>query len=72
VSLAQAAELDWDSADYTRDDRFHYDEIRMNATAPLGDRLYHVGFTERGEKIRVISLRAATNQEKSDYVQNYR
>jgi uncharacterized DUF497 family protein len=72
VSLALAAKLDWDHAAYEADIRFSCDEIRMNAVVPLGNHLYHVTFTERGEKMRVISLRAATNQEKSDYVQDYR
>jgi uncharacterized DUF497 family protein len=73
LSLALAAELDWDMAFYVRDDRFHYDEIRLNAIVPLGDILYHVTFTERGEDtLRIISLRHADKKEISIYVQNYR
>ncbi|GHT94096.1 hypothetical protein AGMMS49545_14860 [Betaproteobacteria bacterium] len=72
LSLALAAELDWDHAAYEVDNRFHYNEIRINATVPLGDRLYHITFTERGKTMRVISLRKATDKEKSSYVQEYR
>ena len=72
LSLSLAAELDWERAAYLADDRFSYDEIRLNAVVPQGNRLYHVTFTERGEKTRVISLRYATDKEKLSYVQNYR
>jgi uncharacterized DUF497 family protein len=73
LSLALASELDWDKAFYVNDDRFHYDEIRQNATVPLGDRLYHVTFTERrADTLRIISLRHANKKEIARYVQNYR
>jgi uncharacterized DUF497 family protein len=72
LSLALAADLDWDNAVYARDDRFHYDEIRINATVPQGNRLYVVTFTERGEKIRVISLRYANKKDVADYAKRYR
>jgi uncharacterized DUF497 family protein len=72
LSLALAAELDWADAVCEVDDRFHYDEIRLNAIVPLGSRLYHVTFTERGERLRIISLRYATNKERLSYVQRYR
>ncbi|GHU07057.1 hypothetical protein AGMMS50225_03360 [Betaproteobacteria bacterium] len=72
LSLALAAELEWDEAVYELDDRFLYDEIRINATVPLGNRLYLVTYTERGESMRVISLRFATNKEKMRYVKHYR
>jgi uncharacterized DUF497 family protein len=71
ISLGRAAELDWDHAAYVADNRFSYDEIRVNATVPLGNRLYRVTFTERGEKMRVISLRYAKKREVAHYVQNY-
>ncbi|GHT83730.1 hypothetical protein AGMMS49960_01370 [Betaproteobacteria bacterium] len=73
LSLALAAELDWDRAFYVLDNRFHYDEIRQNAIVPLDDRLYHVSFTERGDEIhRIISLRHAVKKEVARYVKNYR
>jgi uncharacterized DUF497 family protein len=72
LSLGLAAELDWDEAVYEADNRFFYDEIRINATVPLGNRLYCVTFTERGDMMRVISLRYAEKQEVADYAERYR
>jgi uncharacterized DUF497 family protein len=69
LSLALAAEMEWDEAFTEPDNRFPYGEVRLNAIVPRGNRLYHVTITERGEKMRVISLRVATNKEKSSYVQ---
>ncbi|MDR2165666.1 MAG: BrnA antitoxin family protein [Zoogloeaceae bacterium] len=56
LSLALAAEPDWDHAAHEVDNRFSYSEVRTEATVPMGNRLYRVTFTERGEKMRVISL----------------
>jgi uncharacterized DUF497 family protein len=72
LSLALAAHLDWDRAVTWLDNRFHYDEIRMNAIAPMGNRLYFVTFTEHDEMARIISLRPANNTEKKRYVNQFR
>jgi uncharacterized DUF497 family protein len=72
LSLSLAAEMDWESAWVEIDTRFPYDELRLNAIVPPGDRLYHVTFTERDEAMRVISVRNATNPEKTNYAQRYR
>jgi len=72
LSLELATELDWDHSIVKKDDRFFYDEVRFNAIVPLENRLYHVTFTERGKKARIISLRYATRKEVADYVKNYR
>jgi uncharacterized DUF497 family protein len=72
LSLSLASELDWSHATYEPDNRFSYGEIRINATVPLGNHLYYVTYTERGEKTRIISLRYATKNEVADYVQDYR
>jgi uncharacterized DUF497 family protein len=63
LSLSLAARMDWENAVFTQDRRFDYDEVRINATVPLADGLYFVTLTERGEKMRVISLRYATRKE---------
>mgnify|MGYP000880862247 CR=1 FL=1 len=70
VSLAVAAELDWDAALVWVDDRFGYGEIRMIALAPKTETLYYVAFVDRGEICRVISLRHATRREVKHYVEN--
>ena len=68
VSLAAAAELDWDAALAWIDDRADYGEQRIVALAPMGDRLFFVVFVDRVEGRRVISLRRANRREVSHYV----
>jgi uncharacterized DUF497 family protein len=72
LSLSLASELAWDEAVYVADNRFHYDEIRINAMVPMGSRLYHVTYTERGYRMRVISLRYAERWEIADYAKRNR
>jgi uncharacterized DUF497 family protein len=71
LSLSLALELDWSKALIEVDER-GYDEIRMNAIVPMGNLLYFVSFTERGERMRPISLRRVTNRERNHYVQEFR
>ena len=70
VSLALAAELDWEAALVWVDDRFEYDELRMIALAPKTSILYYVAFVERGEVRRPISLRRANRREVKRYVKS--
>ncbi|MDR1164006.1 MAG: BrnT family toxin [Candidatus Accumulibacter sp.] len=71
VSLAIAREMEWDDADILPDTRFPYDEERMVAVVPLGERLFFVAFVDRGEKRRrVFSIRPATRKEVNAYVGN--
>ncbi|HYO12714.1 MAG TPA: BrnT family toxin [Thermoanaerobaculia bacterium] len=69
VSLALARELDWDAALVWEDDRFSYDEMRMIALAPAANMLYYVAFVDRGEALRIISLRRAERREVKHYVE---
>jgi len=69
VSLALAAELDWEAALVWVDERFEYGESRMIALAPKKAILYYVAFVERGEVRRAISLRRANRREVKRYVQ---
>jgi uncharacterized protein len=71
VSLALAAELEWDAAMVWVDDRYEYDEFRMIALAPEFNILYYVAFVDRGEVRRIISLRRATRHEVKHYVENF-
>ena len=48
VSLALAAELDWESALVWLDSRFEYGELRMVALAPRTGVVYYVAFVDRG------------------------
>jgi uncharacterized DUF497 family protein len=70
LSLALAAELDWDAALVWVDERHDYGELRMIALAPETGILYYVAFVDRGEVRRIISLRKANRREVKHYVQN--
>lgn len=70
VSLAMAAELDWDAAWVWVDERFEYNEMRMIALAPKTEILYCVAFVARGDVRRIISLRRANRREVKHYVEN--
>ena len=70
VSLAMAAELDWDAAWVWVDERIDYNEMRMIALAPKTEILYCVAFVDRGEVRRIISLRRANRREVKHYVEN--
>jgi uncharacterized DUF497 family protein len=70
VSLAMAAELDWDAAWVWVDERFDYNEMRMIALVPRTETLYYVAFVNRGDVRRIISLRRANRREVKHYVDN--
>ena len=70
VSLALAAELDWEAALVWVDLRFEYVELRMIALAPKTQILYCVAFVDRGDVRRIISLRRANRREVKNYVQS--
>ncbi|MDR3299832.1 MAG: BrnT family toxin [Candidatus Accumulibacter sp.] len=70
ISLTASNDLSWDEALAWPDERFAYDEFRMSALAPLGDRLYFVAFVDRGEVRRVIMMRDANRREVQDYGRN--
>lgn len=70
VSLAMAAELDWEAALVWVDERIEYGEARMIALAPLTETLFYVAFVDRGMTRRIISLRRANRREVKHYVQN--
>ena len=63
VSLALAAELDWDAALVWVDDRIDYGEVRMIALAPKSAILFFVAFVDRPTVRRIISLRKANHLE---------
>jgi uncharacterized protein len=49
------------------DDREDYGEERVNVIGMSEGVLLHVTYTERGERIRIISARRATRHEQDDY-----
>jgi len=70
VSLALAADLDWEAALVWVDARFDYNELRMIALAPKTGVLYYVAFVDRGKLLRIISLRRAIRREVKRYVES--
>jgi uncharacterized DUF497 family protein len=49
------------------DDGENYDEDRFNLLGMCDGVLLHVTYTERGEKVRIISARKAERDETDDY-----
>ncbi|MCM8596934.1 BrnT family toxin [Accumulibacter sp.] len=69
VSLALAAEVEWESAVVWPDVRREYGETRMAAICYIGLRLYYVAFVDRAEVRRIISLRKANQREVKRYAE---
>ena len=69
VSLALAAELEWESAVVWPDVRREYGEARMAAIGYIGLRLYLVVFVDRAGVRRVVSLRKANQREVKRYAE---
>jgi uncharacterized DUF497 family protein len=67
VSLAVAAEIDWDEALVLGDLRHEYGELRFVALTPFDERLFVVVFSVRGEALRAISVRRANAREVRRY-----
>ncbi|MEX8518921.1 MAG: BrnT family toxin [Leptothrix sp. (in: b-proteobacteria)] len=70
LSLAFAAQLDWDNALVWADTRYDYGELRMIALAPETNILYYVAYVDRANARRIISLRRANRREVKHYVQS--
>ena len=71
VSLADAAVIDWSTLRTGENLRFNYGEVRITGIGFIGERLYCVIYTTRGERRRIISLRKANKREVKTYVLNY-
>jgi uncharacterized DUF497 family protein len=61
------AEFAFHSASYAPDNRKDYGEIRTRTIGLIGDTLYALVFTIRGNALRVISLRRANRKERKRY-----
>ncbi len=49
------------------DERMHYGEERANLLGTSGGLILAVAYTERGERVRIISARRATKREQDEY-----
>lgn len=68
VSFDEASEVFRDPFGIEKlDDRKAYGEERFIRIGVAGSRLLMVVYTERGEKIRIISAREVTKNERNDY-----
>ena len=65
IDFAWIVEFEWETAMIERSDRFS--ETRWAATGYIQGRLHRVVYTERGEAIRIISLRKANTRERRRY-----
>ncbi len=69
VSMAQATEIEWDTAMTWPDLRRDYGEARQCGIGYVGRRLYFVAFVDRAGARRIISLRKANRREVTRYAQ---
>ncbi len=67
ISFELAAEFDLATAKIWADTRKDYGEERFIALGYIGERLFSLVFTVRGEVLRVISLRKANSREVKSY-----
>lgn len=67
VDFTSAVDFLWVNACITRDTRKCYSEDRYMATSFIGNRLFLMVFTLRGETVRIISLRKANKREEKNH-----
>ena len=65
IDFADMDYFEWDTAIHRRSDR--QGEVRWASLGYISDTLHHVVWTERGENIRIVSLRIASVRERRDY-----
>jgi uncharacterized protein len=70
VSLELAQVINWLDVLTMPDARKDYGELREIGFAPIGDRLFCVVFTQRGDTMHVISLRKANAREVRNYAKH--
>ena len=67
LDFADVARIDWDTAFTVEDARVAYAEARFVTMAPINNRLCVFAWCQRGEALRVISLRKANERETTKY-----
>jgi uncharacterized DUF497 family protein len=70
VEFSAVADFDWESALTASDDRRDYGESRFFSIGFIGERLHVLVWAERGERVRIISLRKANAREVKHYVKS--
>ena len=69
ISLAAAAEIEWDTLYAVPDTRQAYGEERMVGIGYIGLRLFVVVYVDRDDVRRIISLRKANRREENRYAE---
>ncbi len=69
ISFELAEGFEWETALIWKDNRQDYGETRYCAIGYIEVRLYHLVFTLRSERLRVISLRKANRREIDKYAE---
>jgi|CXWL01.1.fsa_nt_gi uncharacterized DUF497 family protein len=67
ISFALAADFNLETAKIWADTRMDYGEKRFIALGTIGERLFSMVFTVRGDVLRIISLRKANKREVRSY-----
>jgi uncharacterized DUF497 family protein len=67
LDFADVIDFEFDSANTIEDNRLDYDEVRRVSTGYLHGRLCVLCWTQRGDRLRVISLRKANDREQQKY-----
>jgi uncharacterized protein len=67
VDFEGVREFDWETAVRSMDVRKDYGEQRLWAFGVIEERLHLLVYTERDERIRVISFRKANDKERLSY-----
>jgi uncharacterized DUF497 family protein len=67
LDFADVAWVDWATALTVEDTRLDYAEARFVTMAPINNRLCVFAWCQRGEALRVISLRNANKRERNKY-----
>lgn len=67
ISLQRAEDFELGPAQIELDERQDYGEARYNALGYLGEVLFSLTFTLRGNRVRAISLRPANRKERRVY-----
>ena len=69
IDFASMYDFDWETAIHQPSDRDG--ETRWASFGLIGNRLHHVVWTERGDRVRIISIRKANSREVKSYVEAF-
>ncbi|WP_084367867.1 BrnT family toxin [Rhizobium sp. RU36D] len=72
LDFADATRFDMESSVTRIDDRNDYGERRFVSLGPLDGRLHVLCWTQRGDRLRIISLRKANDREQKAFAAAFR